>query len=313
MNNNLANCKTLLFFLLFFSSNYVIGDQIFLKNNMTISGKILRVTDTSIEYDPEGDIPWNKTSRMEVLKIIYDNGVTVMVEEEIAPQKPPVPVKNEAYDEEEEYEKEKPAGTKENIEPIENSELPEIEKEKTTTYKNTMEDFSEAKKRNLTLELITGWNSSVGFGPKLDYKIMDAISINSGIGYGLWGFRISNGLRYYFSFPYGMAAGIYYGYNTGIKDFKTKLNVEQSGTTVDKDDVHLELKGVSTIDLTMLYNWKIFESSRMFFEFGYSLPFEKNGFQVKGSDILSSQGKDTVKMMSPGGIIIAFGVCFKLF
>ncbi|MDH5720760.1 MAG: hypothetical protein OEZ13_09120 [Spirochaetia bacterium] len=55
------------------------ADEIHLKGEQgnIINGKILRISDTQIEYDPEGDIPFETISRNKVIKIIYDNNKTV--------------------------------------------------------------------------------------------------------------------------------------------------------------------------------------------------------------------------------------------
>jgi hypothetical protein len=58
------------------------ADTIFLKNGQTFSGKILRVTDANVEYDPDGPIPFDFVERENVLKLVYSNGRVVKMPSE---------------------------------------------------------------------------------------------------------------------------------------------------------------------------------------------------------------------------------------
>jgi len=74
--------KTLLKLFLFVNISMVniIADEIYLKgegDNNLIMGKVLKVSDTQIEYDPDGDIPFAIISRDRVIKIKYDNNEMV--------------------------------------------------------------------------------------------------------------------------------------------------------------------------------------------------------------------------------------------
>lgn len=54
-------------------------DAILLKNEKILYGKILRVTNKNIEYDPQGNIPFDIVARKNVQKIIYRNGKEVNI------------------------------------------------------------------------------------------------------------------------------------------------------------------------------------------------------------------------------------------
>lgn len=58
------------------------ADQIYLKDSTIIDCRIIQVTDTRVEYDPEGDIPFLTVGKDRVIKIIYDNGDTAEIEKE---------------------------------------------------------------------------------------------------------------------------------------------------------------------------------------------------------------------------------------
>lgn len=57
------------------------ADTIHLKNGETLSGKILRVSETNIEYDPDGEIPFDTVRRDDVVKMVYSNGKSVIFSE----------------------------------------------------------------------------------------------------------------------------------------------------------------------------------------------------------------------------------------
>jgi hypothetical protein len=67
--------------ILILGSAYLYADEIYLKDNSVIQGKIITVTAKTIEYDPEGDIPYDTIDRSKVVKIVYDNGKEVVLNE----------------------------------------------------------------------------------------------------------------------------------------------------------------------------------------------------------------------------------------
>ncbi|MDH5720733.1 MAG: autotransporter outer membrane beta-barrel domain-containing protein [Spirochaetia bacterium] len=61
----------ILFFFIFYSNLF--SDEIRLKDGSTIKGKVLRVSANNVEYDPEGDIPFDMVPRSSIKNIVYDN------------------------------------------------------------------------------------------------------------------------------------------------------------------------------------------------------------------------------------------------
>jgi hypothetical protein len=59
---------------------YLYADEIYLKDNSIVKGKIIKVTNSNIEYDPEGDIPFDVVEKLKVVKIVYDNGKEVVLD-----------------------------------------------------------------------------------------------------------------------------------------------------------------------------------------------------------------------------------------
>jgi hypothetical protein len=55
------------------------------------------------------------------------------------------------------------------------------------------------RERFCIVEFGAGWNSYTGIlGARLEFPLADWFSLNAGLGYGLWGYRLSAGMRYYF-------------------------------------------------------------------------------------------------------------------
>jgi len=63
----------------------VFADMIYFKNGNAVSGKVLRVTETDVEYSTS-EVPFDKQSRNNLTKIIYANGKTVNFNETAAAQ-----------------------------------------------------------------------------------------------------------------------------------------------------------------------------------------------------------------------------------
>ncbi|GEM_PF-1357795 len=57
------------------------ADEIFLNDGRVIKGKIIRVTDKNIEYDPDGPVPFDVFPRGQIVKIVYDDGTSVFLNE----------------------------------------------------------------------------------------------------------------------------------------------------------------------------------------------------------------------------------------
>jgi hypothetical protein len=75
-------CAALLLFV-----SPLFADNIYFRDGSSVSGKVLRVTDTEIEFSTS-DIPFDKRSRSALLKIVYTNGKTVMFNESADKSKP---------------------------------------------------------------------------------------------------------------------------------------------------------------------------------------------------------------------------------
>ena len=60
---------------LFVSNSY--SDEIHLRDGTVVKGKIIQLAPKYIEYDPEGDKPFDLLPRGQIIKIIYDDGKVI--------------------------------------------------------------------------------------------------------------------------------------------------------------------------------------------------------------------------------------------
>ncbi|HSV95871.1 MAG TPA: hypothetical protein VLM75_02935 [Spirochaetota bacterium] len=82
--------KTAIAFLIVLWGPVLAADEIHLNDGQVIHGKILKVTERTIEYDPEGDEPFDVFPRGQILKIVYDGGKTVNLNEGAEPIEKPL-------------------------------------------------------------------------------------------------------------------------------------------------------------------------------------------------------------------------------
>jgi hypothetical protein len=269
------------------------ADRIHLTTGVVIKGRILKVNDASVEYDPDGDRPFDIVSRRLVRRIVYDDGsvVEMMGTEEKAP------MDDAAAD----SHKDSISGN----EPSESDVKPEV--------KSASES---GRERFCIVEFGTGWNSYTGiFGARLEFPLADCFSLNAGLGYGLWGYRLSAGMRYYFQdVMEGPGIGLGAACNTGLGEL-TMDNVETSGGV--KRDVTVRTDPASTVNLTLLYAFQLSLNIKLQLEAGYSFPLSSDNYKCydsyTGNKVrLSGSDADMLDVIQPGGIILALGVCASL-
>ncbi|RPI89855.1 MAG: hypothetical protein EHM32_12185 [Spirochaetales bacterium] len=75
---------------LFLWGSALFADEIHLNDGQVMRGKIIKVTERTIEYDPEGDEPFDVLPRGQILKIVYDDGKTVNLNEGAEPIEKPL-------------------------------------------------------------------------------------------------------------------------------------------------------------------------------------------------------------------------------
>ena len=68
----------------------------------------------------------------------------------------------------------------------------------------------------------------------------------------------------------------------------------------------------STINLTIGYNFIIGKSNIFYLETGYAIPLETSPWKVTDGSVLSSTSLEALRLIQPGGIILALGFMFGI-
>ena len=160
----------------------------------------------------------------------------------------------------------------------------------------------------------SGWNSYAGIlGGRFEYRALGSFALNAGFGVGTWGFRPSLGMRYYLSYPYGLAFGMGAAYNTGEEKYDHKVMTEDAAGLRTKQTVTFVLKPTTVINLTALYAWRTSGGDRLYLEIGWGFPLNNSPYRytTETGNTLTQGTKDKIKISKPGGLIVAAGyTCF---
>lgn len=158
----------------------------------------------------------------------------------------------------------------------------------------------------------TGVNSFTGMlGIGMDIKCVDRLFLRIGAGIGSWGYKVSGGIKHERKNKKGWIFSAFYTFNSGLKNFKYPLETI-SGKDLIIKEVTIDLKQATTISLSTGYNWYFKKKNKFYLEFGYSVPFEAEPYNVTDGSKLTDKSKNTLKLTQPGGIVFGLGVMFGL-
>lgn len=299
-------------------------DKIYLTDNSVTKGRVIKAGDDFLEYNPVGSIPYDRVEISKIDKVVYDSGkiqnYRKAVETDLIYFKDGRIVKArdivisngkniEFYDER-------------NIKLYYGLNM--IEK---IVYKDGRTEYTDKTLQGNTLnsdkgeqgkpvegffEFEWGWNGYVGLGARLDYPIFDHVSINGGVGLGLWGYRLSGAIRFYPEYPYGWAFSAGFAYNTGEK-YKEKLTTQDPmDDDTFNEKVKYTLKPVTCLNASIIYSIQVNGNNRIYFEGGYSYAFKKPEYTytTESGRKLTDDSKDYFNLRAPGGIILTVGYAF---
>lgn len=157
----------------------------------------------------------------------------------------------------------------------------------------------------------TGINNMIGIlGPQIEIYVADKLFLGGGIGLSTWGTKFAVNLQYY---PKGwnkfyIKGG--YSRNSGLENFQPEMELV-SGET---EFVAMDLKPVGNLLFTAGYAWKIGKRSKFYIEGGYALPVAADDYYELYDDSvqLSETSEKVLRIMRPGGLIIALGLNFGI-
>jgi hypothetical protein len=159
------------------------------------------------------------------------------------------------------------------------------------------------------ITLGTGFNSNYGLaGIGVDFKLIDKVQGSVSGGLGSWGFKSAGELRYFYSgcMQKGSAIAAGIAYASGLPEMETELELSNE----ESKNVTLELGAQTNLQLSWYKSYAIKEHHRFFFQVGYSFPITGINYKVTSGETLSDLSKTTMKMMAPGGVLVATGFGF---
>jgi len=157
-----------------------------------------------------------------------------------------------------------------------------------------------------------GVNNEAGLiGLNLDLPL-DRISIGAGIGISSWGTKAFGEVKYFFKPCHrGWAVGVGLTHNSGLS--QSTLNLETTNSTPNKENVTLNTNPETNAFLAAYRFWNVGKGkTRCYLELGWSVPFSTASYTVTSGQTLVPLSDQTVKAISPGGLIVAFGFSFGL-
>jgi hypothetical protein len=165
--------------------------------------------------------------------------------------------------------------------------------------------------KNTFVTLGTGLNSNYGvIGIGADIKVLDKIQVGLSGGIGSWGFKTAGELRYFYNgcMQHGSALTAGVTYATGLPEMEIEMELSNEETKT----VMLELNAQTNLQLAWYRAFKVQQNHRFFVQAGYSFPISGISYRVISGETLSDVSKTTVRMMAPGGIIVAVGFGFGI-
>ncbi|MFM2202176.1 MAG: hypothetical protein RL040_1376 [Bacteroidota bacterium] len=176
---------------------------------------------------------------------------------------------------------------------------------------NTQEPNVAPDCKSTFLTLGTGINSNYGMiGVGADIKVLDKLQVGLSGGIGSWGFKTAGELRYFYSgcMQQGSALTAGVAYATGLPEMEIEMELSNEETKT----VMLELNAQTNLQLAWYRAFRVQQNHRFFIQAGYSFPISGISYRVISGETLSDVSKTTVRMMAPGGIIVAVGFGFGI-
>jgi hypothetical protein len=160
----------------------------------------------------------------------------------------------------------------------------------------------------LYIGLSTGLENQSGLiGFNMDAPITGKFSLGAGAGLSSWGYKAYGEGRFYFGeCNKGWALGAGVTYNTGLKNFTSTMP-----TTMGDRDVLMNLNPATNVFLAGYRFWNMGRRGhRIYLEVGYSYRLQEDNYAILSYHTLTSDGKQVMKILQPGGLIVAFGFSF---
>lgn len=159
----------------------------------------------------------------------------------------------------------------------------------------------------------TGFNATGVVGITYEHIFMEHIGTYVNLGIGSWGYKLGGGGRLYFRNAHSGAIGINVSHCTGATGVKSELGVIQNGQSVKKQ-IEYNAHAVQVLNISYLKFWQLGQKARFNIEAGYSVPLDgkssDNYTIVTPGITLDEASEKSLKVIQPGGLILAIGFTF---
>ena len=145
-------------------------------------------------------------------------------------------------------------------------------------------------------------------GLLVNFKLIDKLFGQAGIGLGSWGYKTTLGFKYDFHKGNGWSTCIGYSICSGIPEMQMDLELNTGETKT----VMLDFLPVGLVDLKLTHNWFIAKRHILFLDLGYSITLDKSPWMITDKSKISSLSKRVLYYSSPGGIMLGCGFLFGL-
>lgn len=158
----------------------------------------------------------------------------------------------------------------------------------------------------------TGINNINGLlGINAEALIFRNFTLGGAAGLGLWGYKFSAAGRYYLNYPKGVYFGLAYSTCTGQEEIY--LGLETTDDPGGTSQVLMNLTRAQTLNIMSGIQWRFGKRFRMGLEYGYALPLQEQAWEVVSEEVeLTDTSEQTLNFLTPGGIIIGFGISFGI-
>jgi hypothetical protein len=181
----------------------------------------------------------------------------------------------------------------------------------TLSYSNSNSDLDSTKSKYTPYGIhLIGWNTPLGLGFSFSNKLWRNSFIESGIGFGIWGAKVSSGVKVYLSQENNQYGRLSSTYNTGLPWYSSYVEVNEFDEPTKRENVRIKFD--HGISMTLMYGYNLKKKSNpLFVEFGYSQKVW--GYNYRFRDLnskLPNNTKGGFEMLKHNGVALGFNYYF---
>lgn len=158
-----------------------------------------------------------------------------------------------------------------------------------------------------------GINNPYGLaGLKSMIRLDKQFSAVFGAGLGFWGAKGLVAASFHYPDYNGWSICAGYSLSSGIASHKALFEIINKEGKTEKKEIIIDYEPAGTINLTAMRNKVRKNGDIVSVEMGYAFPLRSKAYKISGNENLSKKGKDDLKLLQPGGLILSFSYCFAI-